>query len=1394
MKLAKKAIVLIIIGLFISATLCAQNVSFKSIDKSIETGTFKPALKSINKIIKELVDKKKTDSEDLTKAYYYKAVIDEQLENYNDYDQDLINAENAASELNKSGNADYAKALYWVAKAYNNAGLIKKSQEKLDVLFAKISDRKASDRDLFLRASVLRADNWIDQGYFIEFFKFYQSFDSTLYASTGKRDNIGGVAIKVPKSVRVERKSLYAWLTTLNIEAELVSGRMKEIDDQIEGAFKMVKTMTSKKSDYYSRLSLFEGDKYFFAEDYKKALKIYQSAYNDSRGVSYKPQRMEARGRMIDAAIKSKKESSFKSYNSEQLKAAGYYGKTSLKYLEANLGETERLLVDFNYEKALDKYNKILTKRDYKIPANRLKTAAVINTYGEILLKNYQIEKALDTLTRVSDIYKELLGEDAPKYHLARLYYANLITDYSNNFKNAGAIYKKSFDEIVAKQYGSAHPDYYKILDHAALYYIQTDEFDKAEDYLDTAGAIVAAIHGIQSPKYLSQLDLITVLAMKEGDYILAQKVAIELRDAIKNVSSGDNSETASAYETLADFKSTYGEFGEAKKAARKAAKIGENIDYQDINFALKAKDDLGKLYIKMGNYAQAENILTASLTVKEDKLGKVNKRLITTLTELGTAELFAGKYNEAEVSLSRAADIAKDVYGDKSLSYAEVLSRQIKLYLSIGDYVAAEKLAKKVLKIREEKLKENHVDMATAYTDIALARMSNNASKDEVDELLMKAVRAYSKSIGENTPQYAEALKNLASSEISDKKYVKGDSLLNVADKIWVSKLGEDNVYSADVAMLRGSIKKETGKYDKAEEYYKKAGRVYAKVFGMKHPKYVSSLSKLGQLYYVKGDYKASLKLLDETTQDYLAFTKTYFPSLSFNEKTRYWNLIKGDFEFYNSLMLKSMKDNPEVLAKVFNFTLSTKALLLNSSVRLREKILSSKNESLINKYNTWVLKKEQLSNIITLTAEQIQELGVNVEGLEKDIDQLERDLSQGSEAFKLEKESKEFTWKDVKKNLNANEYAIEVLRFRYYDKNFSDSIIYAGLVVSQNTEKTPKLIILPNGKELEEKYVHYYRNAIRFKINDEQSYRHYWAPFKDQLPDGATVFFSNEGVYNQLNLDVLLASDGKAAIDKNNIVLVTSTRDILFKRMFKHEPASGTKIAVLCGNPQFYRAEKGFSIAQLPGAEEEVKEIKSLLQANGWQTESYIGKNAEKDSLKDVRNPRIFHIATHGFFKEDVSSESDGLGTSVDGAEITQNPLLRSGLLMTGAGDNLDNNTNSNGHNGILTAYEAMNLYLDNTEMVVLSACETGRGEVQIGEGVYGLQRAFIVAGAQTIIMSLFKVNDDVTQALMQAFYKKWLVTGNKRKSFTDAQQEIRRQHPEPAYWGAFVMLGME
>jgi len=175
-----------------------------------------------------------------------------------------------------------------------------------------------------------------------------------------------------------------------------------------------------------------------------------------------------------------------------------------------------------------------------------------------------------------------------------------------------------------------------------------------------------------------------------------------------------------------------------------------------------------------------------------------------------------------------------------------------------------------------------------------------------------------------------------------------------------------------------------------------------------------------------------------------------------------------------------------------------------------------------------------------------------------------------------------------------------------------------------------------------------------------------------------------------------------------------------------------------------------------------------------------------ALKEAILRQQAPRVLHLATHGFFI--LSRPNIGL-----------DPLLRSGLFLAGAGRTLAGSPPSAGlENGVLTSYEAAQLNLQGSELVVLSACDTGRGDQADGEGVFGLRRALEEAGAQAVVMSSWSVPDRETQELMALFYKKWLAGADKHEALRQAQLEeravVRQRYGKdlPFYWGAFVMVG--
>ena len=320
--------------------------------------------------------------------------------------------------------------------------------------------------------------------------------------------------------------------------------------------------------------------------------------------------------------------------------------------------------------------------------------------------------------------------------------------------------------------------------------------------------------------------------------------------------------------------------------------------------------------------------------------------------------------------------------------------------------------------------------------------------------------------------------------------------------------------------------------------------------------------------------------------------------------------------------------------------------------------------------------------------------------------------------------------------------------------------------------------------------------------------------------------VYFSPDGVYNQINLSTFFNTESSTyLLDELDIHVVTNTKELT---NWNQSTSAVNPTALLIGRPTYEMGAANYAqsltaradsvtttnatrgsewmenvaFADLPNTEVEITGIEKVLSTHGTVSQVLLKEQATEENVKALNSPGILHIATHGFFVESQTSKGTNASSremelrgfkSRDKKEEATDPMLRSGIALAGVSNFYQAEDRPNTNDGILTAYEATTLSLDNTDLVVLSACETGKGEIQNGEGVYGLQRGLKVAGAKTILMSLWKVDDAATQALMNTFYENWIGKGvDKRTAFRQAQDQIKEKYKDPYYWGAFVMVG--
>lgn len=1378
----------------------------KKADDLYNQGSFDKASSAYSKFKKKTASKLGAQNKYLSTFYLREARLNLATGLLTNFDLNLTNALTASTVSDGNSSLAFSSTLLEVAELFNEYGNYRQARQLTDTVSNHIVNNGLLDEGLKAKVFLIRAEAMTGQGYCKDALALLAEVDAFLLKRATDKEQIAEGDKIVKKRVPTEELPLrfgnYAKLVTLRAQALSKMGEVTRADS----AFVAARRWIDKNIHFMGEYSLaLVYNNYLHSRMLSENGLVNFSGTESNLGYDNVLNALKRRAKPTHQLAHDIYQSYLEQLQKDESNAR--YSNVKLEYekmLDKNFSKQSVHKLNFKAVEFDSKLNKDRTK-NLENDALKLLNATSLPQYyktrirvleflTELSIAKKAYSNAENYVTLITDIKKELYGAESPEYHLTRLELAEFYLDYTNKIEEAGRIFQASYNEVISKEIGAWHKDHLEILNHLALLYEFNDQYKLAASTLDKASNLAYSKYSNEDPEYAAELDKIAVLQLKLGLYEKAEKNIDNALKIFEQYKKDDAhlEQYVHMLETQAKLYGIKGLFDEAQSNLDRTVKL---ISKSDVKFGneLTTAEELSSLFIQLGKYAQTDAILTKLIAEYQKLYGPTSIRLIEPLTNKGKILLLKGDYTETERVALRANEIAVKTYGEVSTKTAPTQKLLSDLHYMLGDYEKAEAQIRKALISQEKQFSRNHIETAKSISQLALIKFYKGDNTKEVEKLMIESRDIIAAKLGKDNPQYAEILKNVATLYISEKKYDIAFNSLTVAESIWRAKAGrKNNIHLASIYSLTGDVYYQQKNYKKAEEFYVKAKDLYEKFFKSSHPEYVKVQSKLAKVYYMQKDYKRAKKLIEGSLDNYEGFIKEYFPALSEREKAKYWNTIRGDFEFYNTLAFSQLEDFSDLTGKVYNYQLITKALLLNSSIKIRENIQRSTDEVLKGQYNAWLHKKETLTLALSMSDEQLAESSIDRPLLEKEVEDLEKELSKRSEHFGQSFESKRITFEEVKKSLNPTEVAVEMVRFRHFDHVLSDSVVYAALYLKAEY-KSPKAVMLKDGSNMETRYFKYYRNAIMGKIHDNYSYNIFWEPIQKEIGQVSTVFLSADGVFNQINLEAIPTPDGRYVMDNSNIVLVSNTKDIYTNKV-KTKNKSTDNVASMFGNPTFYLASASGSVPSLPGTEKEVSQLQLLFKQNGWTTNQYVESQAEEQAIKGMNSPKIFHIATHGLYEP---SPEITLEEEMEGNEfvLTQNPLMRTGLLLSGAGDLLaKTDYNFNMENGILTAYEAMNLNLDKTDLVVLSACETGLGKLEAGEGVYGLQRAFLVAGAKVLIMSMFKVDDDATQKLFLKFYLKWLSSGNIRESFTAAKKELRDEYPEPIYWGAFMMIGME
>ncbi|MFH2141958.1 MAG: CHAT domain-containing protein, partial [Bacteroidota bacterium] len=558
---------------------------------------------------------------------------------------------------------------------------------------------------------------------------------------------------------------------------------------------------------------------------------------------------------------------------------------------------------------------------------------------------------------------------------------------------------------------------------------------------------------------------------------------------------------------------------------------------------------------------------------------------------------------------------------------------------------------------------------------------------------------------------------------------------------------------------------------------------------------------------YLGEGKTEKALKIIDYIDIDNQNILIN-FSFISEREKEIYFKTIRPDYMRFNSFALLNKEKYPELTEKVTDNTIRNKGLLLKSNTAMQNAVMKSGDEKLIKTYSQW---KDMKINISKLYSR-----GENTRELEEQADSLERYLVSNSTLFSDFEKIRKITWKDVQKNLKPDEAAIEFLNFDLYnpDSNlydFTEYVQYVALIITPDCSY-PLMIPLFLENELEQflkSPVEQSNKTISRlygtrKVTNKKLYELIWEPVEKYLGNAKTIYISPAGLLHKISFPAISGNKGLLC-DNYDLRLYSSICETSF---LKPVEFGSEKTASIFGGIDYQVDSTAIVVWNyLEGTKTESEKIDKLLHAGGLDVKYFSSKSATEDEFKHIASQsNIMHISTHGFFfTGDVSStnvqeNNEELGDVVfRGTESgfgnklfveTNNPLMRSGLVFAGANRVWNKDVPENEDDGVLTAQEVAHIDMRKTDLVVLSACETGLGDIQGIEGVYGLQRAFKMAGVKYIIMSLWQVPDKETVEFMEIFYNKLIKTKDVHEAYINTQREMRKKY-DPYYWAAFVLI---
>ena len=960
--------------------------------------------------------------------------------------------------------------------------------------------------------------------------------------------------------------------------------------------------------------------------------------------------------------------------------------------------------------------------------------------------------------------------------------------------------------------------DYANLINNLAIYYTNKGMYTQAEPLFIKVSTIRKSVYGENHLSYATSLNNLAFLYQKQGRYIEAEPVLLKSLQIEKSILGSDNSDYLDSYEMLGFLYENLNKYDYALKVFNEVLQTRKNnknksyiVTFSNIiRVKCSIDDDI--------DYDYLENLCKKYLSETENILGKKDPFYLIGLFYLASFYEHNNVLYLAEKKYEEIIDIKKNILKEDINSIYPTYESLANIYNEEGNYQLAERIHQFVL----DKKVENNLskyEIARSYNNLATVYMNQFKYNLALSNYLL-AIELIEKENSLERQDYATYLNNIGLLYIKLEKYEVAENYLFKALEIHEKISGQFSNGYLMVCSNLGALYEKLDRCKDAESYY---------LISINNSQNKNSANfkdrflNLSKVYQCLNDIDNEKKYLIKSSEFFI----NNLSSIIYNYSNYQTELILNDIinskNFPLSFLNRNTKDK-EIARVALNEELILKNLSVKNQNRIKNYIKKSNNDTLKMTYNEYIQNKKILLKLNELDKlnrpKEYDELVLKTEELEKY-------LVQNSTVFSHNKILTPITFNQIYNQFKNDEIFINIVSYNYYDKGITDSILYSAFILKKDS-KFPQFIPLFEEKQLntilEQNKNLSDRSKIDINYQEKALSNLLLKPLENELKGISTIYLSLSGLTHQINVAALPVNENQTFGQKYKIHILNSPSELIDYTATSFDKKEKLDFILYGGidydkkiniSSQSIPVERNLihvdeeimalqtrsgisSFGYLLGTKNEIENISTLANKSNLKAIIFEDKNATEESIKQLdgrATPFVLHLATHGFFFPDPVIESSNDKLFFEGKskifKSSDDPMMRSGLVFSGANKYWgQSNENQAEDDGILTANEISNLDLSACQLVVLSACETGLGEVKGSEGVFGLQRAFKMAGVKNIIMSLWKVPDTQTAELFNIFYSECFAGKTIHEAFKIAQSKMKEKY-SPYYWAGFVLL---